>query len=229
MIINNIINIRKEIASVCEASSRDPKDITLVGVTKYVELNKVKEAIEYGIEHIGENRVQDAREKFEELDSSGFEVIKHMIGHLQTNKVKSAVEIFDLIQSVDSLKLALEIDKCARAVNRRVDILIQINISGEEQKFGTDKEVGLELIDHILKLENVRVLGLMTMAPFTEDVAIIRNCFKGLRLFRNQINQKFQGNRNIEMRYLSMGMSSDFKIAIEEGANMIRIGGALFQ
>ena len=227
----NILRVREEIARVCQKIGRDPKEITLVGVTKFAPVEAIQEAINAGVTDIAENKVQEGLKKYPGLQSpSGQGALKrHLIGHLQTNKVKDALKIFDLIQSVDSLKLAQEVEKQALKLNRSIDILVQVNIAGEEQKFGTDKQGALSLIADTLKLKNIHILGLMTMAPFTEDQKIVRDCFKSLRELRDQVVRDFTGNSNIEMKYLSMGMSGDFKIALEEGSNMIRVGSAIFK
>ncbi len=229
MIRDNVHRIFEEIDSVSRKVGRGPKDITLVAVTKYSPLAAVEEAIAAGVTHIAENRVQDAAEKYRSLSPDRTKVTKHMIGHLQTNKVKTVLEIFDVIQSVDSLKLAQTIDKHAAAVNKVFDIFLEVNTSGEEQKYGVPLAEALALVDQILPLSCVRIQGLMTMAPLTEDQQWVRSTFRKLRELREQINQKYKGNPKIEMKYLSMGMSSDYKIAIEEGSNMVRIGSAIFR
>lgn len=227
----NVLRVREEIAGVCQKIGRDPKEITLVGVTKFAPVEAIQEAINAGVTDIAENKVQEGLKKYPALKNSPEQggLKRHLIGHLQTNKVKDALKIFDLIQSVDSLKLAQEIEKQALKLNRRVDILVQVNIAGEEQKFGADQEGVLNLISDILKLKDIQILGLMTMAPFTEDQKIVHDCFKSLRELRDQVLRDFSGNPQIGMKYLSMGMSGDFKIALEEGSNMVRIGSAIFK
>jgi len=226
MIKDNLAHILENVASICARIKRDPSEITLIGVTKYSPVDQINEAIEAGLAYVGENRVQDAEQKFPLLKPG---VIKHMIGHLQSNKVKLAVELFDLIESVDSLKLAQEIDKQAAQRNKVMDVLIQVNVSGEEQKFGVEKTGALQLIEAISKLNSIRVLGLMTMAPLTDNTNIIRKCFKDLKDLLDQIKDNMPDLDNVQMKYLSMGMSSDYEIALEEGANMIRIGSAIFK
>ena len=229
MIKDNISNLNIRIASVCKKSGINPDEIVLVGVTKYSSLDQAKEGIEAGLKHLGENYVKDAREKFLQLGCLEEKITKHMIGHLQSNKVKPAVETFDLIQSLDSLKIGLEIQKHAQSLGKVMDVLIQVNISGEEQKSGIEKDQVLDLIKEMLELKNVSIRGLMTIAPFTEDKDIIRKCFKDLRVLRDQINEKYLRDERLEMKYLSMGMSADYEIAIEEGSNMLRIGSAIFK
>ena len=229
MIKENLLRLREKIASICSRIGRSPDEITLIGVTKYSEAPDIKEAVDSGLKDIGENRVQEGQRKFPELDRLGVKATKHLIGHLQTNKVKYVLPLFDLIHSIDSLKLAEEVDKQAQKLNKTADILIQVSTSGEEQKFGIDPQEAARLIDQIVILQNVRVRGLMTMAPLTEDIFVIRQCFKDLRLLRDQIQKNFPESDKISMKYLSMGMSQDFEIALEEGANMLRIGSAIFK
>lgn len=229
MIKDNLNNINNKIKSICARVGRDPKSIVLVAVTKYTDVISAKEAIDAGVKHVAENYAQDAIKKFEALDKLGVKVTKHFIGHLQTNKVRLILPVVDLIQSVDSLKLAQEIEKQAIKINKQMDILVQVNISGEKQKFGADKDNGFQLVKDIIGLKNIRVLGLMTMAPLAEDKNIIRECFRGLRLLRDEIIEKIGIQNNLEMKYLSMGMSADYEIALEEGANMLRIGSAIFK
>ncbi len=236
----NIFRVRAEIARICQKVRRDPREITLVAVTKFAPLEAIQEAIDCGITDIAENKVQEGLKKYPSLKSSDPQrpCKRHLIGHLQTNKVKDALKIFDLIQSMDSLKLAQEIDQQAlyhygagqaQKLNRRIEILVQVNISGEEQKFGLGKSEARDLVGKILELENIHILGLMTMAPLTDDQKIMRECFKGLRELKDEVIRDFKGNPNMDMKFLSMGMSGDYSIALEEGANMIRIGRAIFQ
>jgi pyridoxal phosphate enzyme (YggS family) len=179
--------------------------------------------------HIAENRVQEAESKFPVLLARNPQVKSHIIGHLQTNKAKDVIKVVSLVQSVDSLKLAQEIDKQAAKAGKTVDILVQFNTAREEQKFGAEPEEANELIESIAKLASVRVKGLMCMAPYTEDQGIIRQTFVDLRLIRDMIKTHFAGHPNIDMGILSMGMSSDYKIAIEEGSTMVRVGSAIFK
>ena len=225
MIRDRIAKIEENIARICQKSGRNPKEITLVGVTKYSTTAQIQEAIKAGLKHVAENRVQEAVQKFPLLKS----VTKHLIGHLQTNKVKAALTVVDLIQSVDSLKLAQEIAKHAQKLNRSIDVLIEVNTSGEEQKYGLKSEDVLPLLQALQPLKEIRVRGLMTMAPYTDDQAIMRRCFQLLRKMRDHVSQNFAGSSQVQMKYLSMGMSGDYEIAIEEGSNMVRIGSAIFK
>jgi len=224
MIQDNISGILGKITAICQRIGRDPNEITLVGVTKFADIPKINEAIKSGLEHIGENKVQEAHKKFALLKDPDMKMTRHMIGHLQTNKVKRALDCFDLIQSVDSLKLAIELEAQAAKQNKDIDVLLQVNTAGEEQKFGCEPSAANALVSEIFKLKHVRLRGLMTIAPLVEDKDIVRQCFRDLRILRDQINKKFQ----IQLKYLSMGMTDDYEIALEEGSNMVRIGRAIF-
>lgn len=229
MISNRVSEIQGKISSVCKHLGRNPREVTLIGVTKFAPQEKIEAAIQAGITHIAENKVQEAQKKFPELKKKYPNITCHLIGHLQTNKVKDVLKVCDLIQSVDSLKLAQEIEKQAEKLGKTADILVQVKTSGEEQKFGTDPAEALQLVEQISKLKNIRILGLMTMAPFIDDKTIVRACFKQLREIRDEAVKKFQGLPNVQMKYLSMGMTEDFDAAIAEGSNMVRIGRAIFQ
>ena len=229
MIKENLEKVESQIASVCKRLGRNPAEITIVAVTKYAEAAQMKESIDAGLTIVGENRVQEAQRKFPELDAMGVKVSKHLIGHLQSNKAKQAIQYCNLIQSVDSLKLALEIDKQAEKINRPIDIFVQVSTSGEEQKFGVEHAQAIVLVEEIAKLKNIFIKGLMTIAPLTEDKEIVRKCFRDLRLIRDELKQKFASSDKVQMQYLSMGMSSDYEIALEEGSNMLRIGSAIFK
>lgn len=228
MIRENILRLRDDISLICRQLGRNPQEITFVAVTKFASLEDIKEAIALGVSHIGENKVQEAKRKFSELPCE-LRITRHMIGHLQSNKAKEAVRIFDCIQSVDSEKLAMAIDKEAGALKKTTDILIQVNTSGEAQKFGISKDLALGLLEKTVLLKHVNVTGLMTIGPLTEDETAVRNCFKELRLLRDRIVKEFSGAGNVQMKFLSMGMSLDYKIALEEGSNMVRIGSRIFK
>ena len=228
MIADNLAKIRENIATVCRRCERNPENITLVGISKYADAPQIEEAIAAGLTHIGENRVQEASLKFDQVPSI-HKVARHMVGHLQTNKVKSAVEMFDLIESVDSIRLVREVQKCADKLDRSVNILAQVNIAGEEQKFGLDQQ---ELPAFLETVESdcprIRLKGLMTIAPLTEEKDIIHKCFCGLRELAIDMSNSFDRSDRISFDVLSMGMSADYDIAIVEGATMIRIGRAIF-
>ena len=219
---NNLGYINNSIAGITT------RNVTVVAVTKKHSPEEIRRAISAGAVILGENRVDEAQTKFidEGLQNEFPEVKLHMIGHLQTRKVRDAVNIFDCIQSVESEKLAREIDKRCKTVNKKIDILIEINVSGEIQKFGVQPDDAPLLIKNLLQLENVNLKGLMTMAPFTDDESIIRSTFSGLRKLSDSLSQQF-GSEFFQI--LSMGMSNDYKIAVEEGSTMVRIGTALFE
>ncbi|HOW35887.1 MAG TPA: YggS family pyridoxal phosphate-dependent enzyme [Candidatus Omnitrophota bacterium] len=227
MIKDNITHLKSNISLICERLGKDPGEVTVVGVTKFAPVSAIEEALACGISDVGENRVQEAVKKYSAFKNPG-KIKRHMIGHLQTNKVKDALEIFDVIQSVDSLKLAESVERVAAGLKRQVDIFIQVNISGEQQKFGIGEQEAMALIRESSKFEHLKVRGLMTIAPLTEDEQIIRSCFRGLRQLRDKVNNELPGRNNVEMKFLSMGMTSDYQIALEEGANMLRIGRGIF-
>ena len=229
MIKNNVSKIFSDIEEICRKAGRDPKDIVVVGVTKTVPSDVVQEAIDAGIRHIAENRVQEAESKFPLLLAKNPQIKSHIIGHLQTNKARDAIKVCSLIQSVDSLKLAQEIEKQAAKRGQAVDILVQFNTAREEQKFGADPSEANALIESISQLSLVSIKGLMCMAPYTEDQGIIRKTFSDLRDIRDGVKIRFAGHPQVDMGILSMGMSSDYKIAIEEGSTMVRVGSAIFK
>ena len=214
---HSFLEIKQEIAP-CK-----PK---IIGVTKYFGLQAIINGYEAGLRDFGESRVIDAVEKIEALpecirENSTF----HFIGHLQTNKAAKAVEYFDVIQSVDSLKLAEIISKVACDLNKTERILLQVNNAGEEQKFGYSREKLTEDFPKIIKLENIEVIGLMNMAPLGAEESELRKIFSELRELRTELEDKFK----VRLPELSMGMSDDYKIAVQEGATIIRIGRKLFR
>jgi pyridoxal phosphate enzyme (YggS family) len=200
-----------------------PSGVQIVAAGKLRTTNELLEAIEAGIKIVGENYVQEAEEKFEVI---GGNAQWHFIGHLQKNKVKRAVEIFDMIETVDSFKIAKAIDKACQLRNRVMPVLIEINCAREKQKFGLLPEDVEPLIEQIRQLKNVKILGLMTMGPFLENPEDLRPLFKETRQLFERI--KSLNLPGVEMKYLSMGMSDSYRIAIEEGANLVRIGTAIF-
>ena len=217
-------NIRERIHRVADSCNRDPDSIRLVAVSKTVPAETVKTAIEAGAKILGENYVQEAREKFDALVH--YPVSWHFIGHLQSNKAKYAVRLFDLIHSVDSLKLARALDKEAKKVDKIQPILIQVNISGEETKSGISAAEVPGLILEVSQLENLSLEGLMTMPPYFYQPEKVRPYFAALRELRDRL--KDQPIPNVSMDELSMGMTGDFEVAIEEGATLVRIGTAIF-
>ncbi|MBF0331307.1 MAG: YggS family pyridoxal phosphate-dependent enzyme [Candidatus Omnitrophica bacterium] len=229
MIQSNLDAVMASVRSICQRAGRAEGSVTVVGVTKYSDASAVNEAMTAGLLHIAENRVQSAKDKFPLLNFSGRSVVRHLIGHLQTNKAKEAVQLFDLIQSVDSLKLVQEIDKRAATVGKVQDVLLQIDIAREEQKFGLPEEELGSLLAQVKELTHVRVGGLMCMAPLTDNKDVIRQVFRRLKAHFDRISKEYAGSSNITMQHLSMGMSGDYEIAIEEGATMVRIGSAIFK
>lgn len=220
----NLEKVKRNIRQAAERVNRDPSEVTLIAVTKTVPVEKIREAILAGVLIFGENRVLEAREKIEVIDSKA--VKWHMIGHLQTNKVKYIFSLFDLIHSVDSLALAHEIDRRAQVDKKKADILVQVNVSGEKTKFGVSKESAVELIKDISRLSNISIKGLMTIPPFSDNPEGSRGFFKELFFIRERVESL--GIENVSMRELSMGMSNDYEIAVEEGATMVRVGTAIF-
>jgi len=214
-------NIKNSIANRKNIDMSD--DVKLIAVTKNHDIYVMREAIDLGILQIGENRVQEAMEKKSTLDRN---VEWNLIGHLQTNKVKQAVALFDVIQSVDSEKLVLEIDHAARKINKIQDILLQVNVAQETSKFGISSDDVINFATFISELANVRLCGLMTIAPHYENPELARPIFK--ELFQLFINLKNKNLSHTEIKWLSMGMTNDYKIAIEEGANVIRVGSGIF-
>ena len=193
----------------------------LICVTKQASIEQMEEALAAGATVFGENRVQDALKKYEII---GDKVKWNLIGHLQTNKAKDAVKMFSLIHSVDSLHLAEEIDKQAAKINKTQDILIQVSTSGEESKFGIRPEEVDDLLKKLLAYRHISIKGFMTIAPEVDDPEAVRPYFRALRELRDRVNQSF----NTQYRVLSMGMTNDFEIAIEEGSTMVRVGRAIF-
>ncbi len=209
----NIKRIKKEL----------PSNVKLIAATKTRKVEEIKEAIEAGIKIIGENYVQEADRKFNELKGK---VKFHCIGHLQTNKVKKAVEIFEMIQTVDSVKIAKDIDKRCRNINKVMPVLIEVNSGKEKSKSGCMPAGVINLIKEISSLENIKIKGLMTMAPYFENTEKDRDYFKLTKKLFDEV--KALKISSVDMEILSMGMSHSYKIAIEEGANMIRIGSEIF-
>ncbi len=224
MIPENSIIVRSRIKEAAERAGRRADDIILVCVTKTVGVPQIEEALAAGVADIGESRVQDAEIKFKAI---GARTKWHLIGHLQTNKVKDAVRIFDLIHSVDSLKLAEEISKRAGVFDKTQEILVEVKTSEEATKYGAATEEVLDLVEKAAALPHIKIMGLMTMAPIVSDAEEARPYFKRLREISEAIAAKKIDNVN--MRYLSMGMTQDFEVAIEEGANMVRVGHAIFE
>ncbi len=219
----NIRRIRERIAQAAARAGRSPDDIKLMAVTKTVSPERAREAINAGIDLFGENYVQEAKEKIAAL---GKNVKWHMIGHLQTNKAKYVVRLFDCVQSVGRIELARELDKRARLGGCKLNVLIEVNVSGEKSKNGVATADALHLAKNVASLENISVRGLMTMPPYFENPEEARPYFRALRELAAQIDRA--GIPGVSMKELSMGMTDDFEVAIEEGATIVRVGRAIF-
>lgn len=224
-LLRNISNVFKRISHAAMRAGRNPEEIKLIAVTKTVSPERIIEAIEAGLRIFGENRVQEAREKIPEIlkKCPGITLSWHMIGTLQKNKAKYAVKLFDVIHSVDSKELAIEIHKEAEKTGKIQDTLIEVKLSPEESKHGIRPEELFELLEFTSTLKNLHVMGLMTIPPYSENPEDSRPYFRRLRELFELANTK-----GFQLKELSMGMSGDFEIAIEEGATMVRIGTALF-
>lgn len=220
----NIDDILKKIDDTCKKTGRNSKDITVIAVSKTVDSKRAKEAVEAGVENLGENRVQELVKKYDELNDT--DIKWHMIGHLQKNKVKYIIDKTVLIHSVESIELAEEINKRAIKNNLTSNVLIELNIGEEESKFGINEDNIYDFVKNMEQFENIKVLGLMTVAPFCEDPEDVRWVFKKMKNINDKIST--MNLRNTEMKYLSMGMTNDYEVAIEEGSNIIRIGTAIF-
>ena len=223
MIKENLKIVEENIVQACERAGRDPKEVTLIAVSKTKPNEMIEEAIDYGMKDFGENKVQEMVEK---MDTISEKINWHLIGHLQRNKVKYIVDRVCLIHSVDSLRLAEQINEEAKKKDVVCNILIEVNIANEESKFGVSREELKSLLGEIKKLTNVQVKGLMTIAPFVEDPEDNRKYFREMhKLF---IDMSHEIADNIKMEILSMGMTGDYQVAIEEGATMVRVGTGIF-
>lgn len=222
MIKENLLEVREKIKAAANEAGRKPEDITLIAVTKTHPPKLINEALALGVTDIGENKVQEVLEKYEAVNSASW----HLIGHLQTNKVKYIVDKVSLIHSVDSIKLLDEIEKQSAKINKISDVLIQINISGEQSKFGIAPEETDRVLEYAETLKNVKIKGLMTIAPKIYGEVTNRQHFENIR--RIFVDNQTKNYHNSSMKYLSMGMSGDFEEAIRSGSNMVRVGSAIF-
>ena len=211
----NVRDLQQRIASACAGAGRSPDEVTLVAVSKTVQADAIEAAFNAGIRHFGESRVQEAKTKIEQLQRLKPDINWHMVGHLQTNKAKTAAAIFDIIHSVDSLKLAEALNNCSP---KRLPILIQVNVSAEATKGGFMLSEVQETMKQMRRLPNLDIQGLMTIAPWVDNAEEVRPVFRRLRQLRDALG----------LKHLSMGMSDDFEVAIEEGATLVRIGRAIF-
>lgn len=211
----NLEAVRERMSAACQRAGRRPEEVTLIAVTKTVDPAAIETALQSGIRHFGENRVQEAEKKMEKLSHLDPRPTWHLIGHLQSNKIKPALKLFDIIHSIDSIGLAQELD---RRAERRIQALLQVNVAGEDTKNGFSPEEIQPAFNIISNLSGIEVKGLMTIAPLVEDAEKVRPVFRRLRELRDSLS----------LEHLSMGMTDDFEIAIEEGSTMIRIGRAIF-
>ncbi len=222
-IAENLKTVRDRIAAAARRAGRDPAGVALVVVTKTIDAERIREAVAAGAAVLGENRVQEAREKIERLGSIAS---WHLIGRLQSNKAKYAVRFFDLIHSVDSIGLARELDRQAAKHGKVQEALIEVSIAGEVQKAGVSAEGAADLIRAAAALPNIRVRGLMTMPPWSEDPEASRPYYRRLRELAGAVERERIPGAAMEV--LSMGMTGDFEVAVEEGATMVRVGTAVF-
>jgi len=222
-IADNLARVKERMGEAAIRSGRAPDSVNIVGVTKTVDVDRIKEAVSAGLLILGENYVQEARDKIKEF---GTRVSWHFVGRLQTNKAKYAVKLFDMIQTVDSIKLAQELNRRAQPLGRIVPIIIQVNLASEVSKGGVQPAECLSLIKQVSALKNLQIRGLMTMPPFFDQPERARPFFAQLRELSQEIAEAQVPG--VEMNELSMGMSGDFETAIEEGATLIRVGTAIF-
>lgn len=224
MICDNLEQIKANIAIAAEKSGRHPNEVQLLAVSKRMDITKIKDAWGCGQHLFGENFVQEAKEKIEQLDP---DIIWHFIGHLQTNKAKTAVQLFQLIETVDRFKLAQMIDRYAGELAKTMDILIQVNVGREKQKSGVLPLDAEEFIQRVSSLNNIRIRGLMTIPPFSQDPEKSRSYFRSLKKMADDFTNKGYFSTVVPV-ILSMGMSADYTVAIEEGSTLVRVGTAIF-
>ena len=213
--------IKDQVSEAAHRSGRQPEDITILAATKNRNVREIMEVVSAGITHIGENRIQEALSKFEFLPPS---VEKHMIGTLQPNKVRSAVRLFDMIQSINSIELANDVDNALRELNKSIPVLIEVNPSGEESKRGALQSEVIDLVEHVDHLEYLELRGLMAMLPHYDDAEKLKPLFAEMKKLFDTIESQLGSGFDT----LSMGMSNDYVTAIEEGSTMIRVGTTLF-
>ena len=223
MLKEQLEEVKGNIKKACERTGRNPEDVTLIAVSKTKPVEVLQEAYDLGVRVFGENKVQELTEKYEALPK---DIEWHLIGHLQTNKVKYIIDKVSLIHSVDSVKLAETIEKEAAKRNLVMDILIEVNVAQEESKFGLKMEEVIPFIEQIASFPHIRIRGLMTIAPFVENSEENRRIFQNLQKLSVDITSKNIDNVNVSI--LSMGMTNDYEVAIEEGATMVRVGTGIF-
>ncbi len=222
LIAENIERVRARIDQTCRKAGRSLDEVTLIAVTKTVGISQIEKALAAGITSVGENRVQEAWTKYNQVEVPAD---WHLIGHLQTNKVKRALQFANMIHSVDSIRLARELQVQAERLDRTIDVLVQVNTSQEESKFGFEPEETEKAVDEIADFSGLTVKGLMTIGAFTDVREQVRACFRLLRGLRDRIASNIP---RVSLDELSMGMTNDYDIAIEEGATMVRIGRSIF-
>ena len=223
MVTENLNQVRENIKAACEAAGRDPKEVTLIAVSKTKPVHMLQEAYDAGARVFGENKVQEITDKYPQLPK---DIQWHMIGHLQRNKVKYLIGKVVLIHSVDSLRLAEQIEHEAAKADIVMPVLIEVNVAEEESKFGTTSEAAMQLVEAVSKLPHIKIRGLMTIAPFTDNPEDNRIYFRKLKQLSVDIKSK--NIDNVDMDELSMGMTGDYEVAIEEGATMVRVGTGIF-
>jgi len=211
----NIEEVRRRIARAAEGSGRSPMDVTLVAATKYTDPARIRQAFQAGVTHFGENRVQEAQRKLEQLHDIRGKTTWHMIGHLQANKARASIQVFDIIQSVDSLHLGQRLDRLRETI---MPVLLEVNVAGETTKTGFAPEEVSQAADQLARCTNLDVRGLMTMAPAADDLEDVRWVFRTTRELAQSLG----------LSELSMGMTGDFEVAVEEGATIVRVGRAIF-
>ena len=220
----NVAQVQERIAVACQRSGRRQEDVTLVAISKTFPPESIREAYEAGLRDFGENRVQEAKAKRPLL--ADLRITWHLVGHLQANKAKAARELFHWVHSVDSFRLAQKLDQAAASCGGRLPVLLEVNLGGEESKAGVGEPVIIQLAEQIGQLATLEVRGLMVIPPFFEDAEQVRPYFQRLRELAHQIDSR--NIAHVAMQELSMGMSHDFEVAIEEGATLIRVGTAIF-
>ncbi|MFA5015106.1 MAG: YggS family pyridoxal phosphate-dependent enzyme [Actinomycetota bacterium] len=219
----NINNLKKEIDTVCKKIGRDSRDIKIIAAAKYASAGQVKSVYDLGIRNFGENRADQLEEKYNAVKG---DLLRHFIGHLQSRKIKVVVPLVEFIHSIDNISTLNKVNDEAKKLNKVQRLLAEVNISGEQSKYGMKPEDLHDFIEKSFNFKNINLEGLMTVAPLTENFGYIREIFSRLRILRDKSNNDF---KNIRLRELSMGMSNDYRVAIEEGATMIRIGSIIFK
>jgi len=219
----NIDNLKKEIELTCKRIGRESRDITIVAAAKYASAGQVKSVYDLGIINFGENRADQLEEKYNAIKGGP---VWHFIGHLQSRKIKIVVPLVEFIHSIDNISTLSKVNDEARKLDKIQKLLIEVNISGEQSKYGINQDNLHDFIEKSFNFKNIEIIGLMTVAPLTDDFGYLRDIFRRLKILRDKSNKDF---KNIGLKELSMGMSNDYRVAIEEGATMIRIGSIIFK